>query len=170
LCAHYSWLAWLPAQGQRFAPLAVANTTRRTAKPTAAPGPLAKAAAVSFQIPHFLIEPISHIAVIVKTTNAKSLLNEIEKFLQDKKSNTWVINTKQEITHTPEQWNNQAYFKGAANTQNNEIEFHFGRYTNATKTWAALYPYYHGGFVSFLCDHFYGKFSSVTVEIRTDPK
>jgi|GEM_PF-6551601 len=105
-------------------------------------------------------------AVQVKCANASALLAKIEAYLVDPGSNTWAINAKREITHTPEQWRGQAYFTGQSNAENDRIIFAFSMAKTppaglTPKTRAQAYPYYHGRLVSFLFDHFHGQFEFV---------
>jgi hypothetical protein len=112
-------------------------------------------------------------AVHIRCEDAKALLATIEAHLATKKPETWAINTStRQITHTPDQWKDQAYFKGTAHKDNDIVTFAFtvGTITGKdAKTRDQVYPHYHGRFVSFLFDHFHGQFKRVIADADAVP-
>lgn len=114
-------------------------------------------------------------SILVRAKNANLLLDKITAHLAQGKSDTWSINpTTKQITHTPEQWKDQAYLTSTVDDDNNVLRFHFKMGTanpKYPKTRDDLYPYFHGRFVSFLFNHFHKQFERIiaTSDTETTP-
>jgi hypothetical protein len=115
-------------------------------------------------------------AVAVNCKYPTALLAKIMVFLREGRSKTWGLDdTRKRITHTPDQWNEAAFFDPTADDQNQRLRFEFAMGTQGlnpflkdAKTREEAYPYYHGRLISMLFDHFHEDFTGLAA--NTDIK
>lgn len=97
-------------------------------------------------------------AIIIKTTDAKKLLIELKKAIEEKQIDTWLYNDGY-FTHSPEQWKFKAWFK----PQVLEGELKFGIIPPKDKSISSsIYAIYHGRFIEMMLAHFDKDFSNIS--------
>lgn len=98
------------------------------------------------------------------TVNCESpivLLSGIKKAIKDKEIKTWGIVLIKEVeyfTHTPDQWNEKAFFESSIEVK--QLRFRLTWYKESEPD---IYTkgVYHGRFIEMICNHFGDKFSSI---------
>jgi hypothetical protein len=96
-------------------------------------------------------------AVIIKTPNPSGLLQAIYKAIDNKKIETWVYDKDKDLTHEPNQWKNEAWFR--PKIYNGELRFGILKQKDKTMS-KIIYGLYHGRFIEMLLTHFDDQFSS----------
>lgn len=97
-------------------------------------------------------------SLIVKTKNAKELLDEIKKAIDAKRIETWSYDSSGDFTHTPEQWKTKAWLRPQLG--NDEVKFGFLGNTTIITT-KMIYAVYHGRFAEMILSHFDEKIISI---------
>lgn len=94
-------------------------------------------------------------AIKVFTDCVDDLKKELNKKIEDGDIETWQIDQDGDLTHSPEQWRNKAWFHIFESSDDNENQLVFGIIGNKkipmTKS---LYAVYHGRFSEMLLSHF----------------
>ncbi|MDF2515934.1 MAG: hypothetical protein K0R59_1230 [Sphingobacterium sp.] len=95
-------------------------------------------------------------AIIIKTTSPQKLLAAIKEGINEDNIRTWSYDSDGDFTHTPEQWQNQAWLR----PQILAGELRFGILENKNKKLSkSIYGVYHGRFIEMLLTHFDTQFS-----------
>jgi hypothetical protein len=98
-------------------------------------------------------------AVKAICNNPQELLSEIKTAIRAGTVKTWELDTDGDLTHSPEQWKNQAWFRPSVQT--GQLVFMIiGQEGEAMST--EVYAVYHGRFIEMLLTHFDNKFSSAS--------
>lgn len=98
-------------------------------------------------------------AVTVFCGNPQGLLGEIKAAVRSRTVETWLLDSDGDFTHSPAQWQNQAWFRPSVG-QDRLVFYILGNRTYAmSKT---TYAVYHGRFIEMLLTHFDEKFSRAT--------
>ena len=98
-------------------------------------------------------------AVKAICSNPEKVLNEIKAAIRAGTVETWELDTDWDLTHSPEQWKNQAWFRPSVQT--GQLVFMIiGKESEAMST--EMYAVYHGRFIEMLLAHFDDKFSSAS--------
>lgn len=97
-------------------------------------------------------------AVKASCNNPQQLLADINAGIRAGKIVTWELDSAGDITHTPEQWKHQAWFR--PKVESGCLVFNIlGR--KSTKMTKEIYAVYHGRLIEMLLVHFDDKFSVV---------
>jgi hypothetical protein len=89
----------------------------------------------------------------------QQLLDAIKEAIRSGTVETWELDTDGDLTHSPEQWNNEAWFRPSVQT--GQLVFMIiGKESEAMST--EVYAVYHGRFIEMLLAHFDDKFSSAS--------
>jgi hypothetical protein len=113
-------------------------------------------------------------AIILKTSNPDSLLADIQQAIKHLETETWSIDGQELITHTPPQWNNQAFFVGYSLPAEGKLQFGIilpkspKVQPEPLKDTSDVYPHYHGRFIAMLFAHFSNRFTSLRVDTSPD--
>lgn len=93
-------------------------------------------------------------AIYIKTTKSKELLDKIKKAIDDGKIATWKYDEEGDFYHSPDQWEHSGWLR----------PFHadtyliFGIITPKNEIMSKLsYAVYHGRFIEMLLNHFDGE-------------
>ena len=96
-------------------------------------------------------------AIIIKTTSPTELLAAIKTSINGDKIQTWSYDSAGDFTHTPEQWQYEAWLR----PQILPGELRFGILGRKNKELSTvIYGIYHGRFIEMLLSHFDKQFSS----------
>jgi hypothetical protein len=98
-------------------------------------------------------------AVRVLCNNPQQLLEEIKAAIRGGTVKTWELDAAGDITHSPEQWKNKAWFRPVAEADRIVFKI-IGR--RSEKMLTSVYAAYHGHFIEMLLNHFDRKFSTAT--------
>ncbi len=95
-------------------------------------------------------------AVIVTCGSPSALLQEVKAAIQGGSVDTWFVDSDGDLTHSPPQWRNQAWFRPRLE-QGRLVFYILGKKGQAmTKP---LYGVYHGRLIEMLLTHFDLKFT-----------
>jgi hypothetical protein len=97
----------------------------------------------------------------VRATNSspQELLNEINAAIRAGKVVTWQLDSDGDLTHSPEQWKNQAWFRPVVESGALVFKILGRKGHRMTKE---VYGVYHGRLIEMLLVHFDVKFSAVS--------
>jgi hypothetical protein len=98
-------------------------------------------------------------AVRVFTDDPTGLLNRIKAAIRDGSIVTWELDVEGDLTHSPEQWKNLAWFRPVTSAYRVIFKI-LGR--NNTAMSRVTYGVYHGRFIEMLLTHFDLHFSRTT--------
>ena len=111
-------------------------------------------------------------AVIIKTTDAATLLAEIRSAVIKEKIPTWSWDSNEQFWHDTksQEWKDTASFRGSLKSgENGELRFGIIPFQNK-KISRPLYAALHGRFIEMLLSHFSGKLDYVFATSKvTDP-
>lgn len=100
-------------------------------------------------------------SITVLTSNPRGLIEKINKFVSEGKSQTWEIDSDGDFTHSPEQWKNEAWFTVSFI---NEDSIVFGMLPPIGDVITSeVYAIYHGRFSEMLLSHFDEDFSEIQI-------
>jgi hypothetical protein len=105
-------------------------------------------------------------AIEVKTSTPKWLLDAIKKAIDEGKTETWEYDADGDFTHKPEQWRNKAWLS----PQVSAGALNFGIIgTKRGGVSKLVYGVYHGRFIEMLLSHFDDDFStaSATAQLKS---
>lgn len=97
-------------------------------------------------------------AIIVTTASPRKLLTDIKAAIDEKKIDTWKYDSDGDFTHSPDQWNNRAWFRPDIRTDGLVFMILTPRQTAMSST---VYAVFHGRFIEMLLAHFDIDFSTV---------
>jgi hypothetical protein len=98
-------------------------------------------------------------AVRVFCDNPTELLANIKGAIRAGTVETWSLDSDGDLTHSPQQWKNKAWFRPSVETE--KVVFYLlGQKTE--KMSKEIYAIYHGRFIEMLLAHFDLKFSRAT--------
>jgi hypothetical protein len=98
-------------------------------------------------------------AVRVFCDNPTELLANIKAAIRAGTVETWSVDSDGDLTHSPQQWKNKAWFRPSVETE--KLVFYLlGQKTE--KMSKEIYAIYHGRFIEMLLAHFDLKFSRAT--------
>jgi hypothetical protein len=89
-------------------------------------------------------------AINFETTDPHKLLAAFKKAIDSKEVVTWSYDKDGDFTHTPEQWNHQAWLRPVTYTGRLTMNF-IGN--NKINTSTAIYGVYHGRFIESMLTH-----------------
>jgi hypothetical protein len=98
-------------------------------------------------------------AVRAQSSNPQLLLNQIKASIRNGSIQTWILDKDGDLTHSPQQWKNQAWFRPTV--EPSALVFRILGPQSATMT-TEVYAVYHGRLVEMLLAHFDRSFSSVS--------
>jgi hypothetical protein len=98
-------------------------------------------------------------AVRVFTGNPKSLMLLIKEAITNEKVQTWTLDSDGDLTHSPEQWKDRAWFR--PKLFDDRIVFHILGPTSKVLT-RTDYAVFHGRLIEMLLTHFDEKFTRAT--------
>jgi len=90
-------------------------------------------------------------AVRVICNDPQGLLNEIKTSIRNRTIETWLVDSDGDFTHTPNQWQNQAWFRPSVGQDRLEFYILGNRAHVMSKV---TYAVYHGRFIEMLLTHF----------------
>jgi hypothetical protein len=96
-------------------------------------------------------------AVIVVTPDPAGLLRGIKDQMTSGKIDTWSVDSDGDFTHTPPQWNKQAWLRPSVETDRIVLRILTPKGRNLSR---AAYAVYHGRFIEMLLTHADDKFSN----------
>ena len=106
-------------------------------------------------------------AIIIKTNTPSNLLAAIKKEIDEGKIQTWSYDSEGDFTHTPEQWEFDAWLR--PKIYNGELRFGILKNKNINLS-TVIYGVYHGRFIEMLLSHFDNKFTTVQATAqKADP-
>lgn len=105
-------------------------------------------------------------AVRVTGTDGDTLLRHIHKAIKDKVIDTWDLDNDGDLTHSPPQWRNKAWFR--PKTKENGLTFFILTPRGQTLS-RSLYGLYHGRLIEMLLNHFDAEFQSVAATAYAVP-
>jgi hypothetical protein len=102
-------------------------------------------------------------AIIIYTKNPNDFLDKIYSAIDKGDIDTWSYNTDKDLTHSPDQWKNKAWFRPITDIDilrfgivaNQKIEFTY-----------QLYGLYHGRFIETLLTHFNNEFIRISTTAK----
>lgn len=98
-------------------------------------------------------------AIEVKTSTPKWLLDAIKKAIDEGEIATWEYDADGDFTHKPDQWRNKAWLSPRVSTG----ALSFGIVgTKSGDMGKLVYGVYHGRFIEMLLSHFDGDFSTAS--------
>src|SRR5438270_9601468 len=89
-------------------------------------------------------------ALFFKTENPAGLLAAYKKAIDDNKVDTWKYDKDGDFTHTPEQWNLEAWLR--PKIELNQLAFYILKRTDRNLS-VTIYAVYHGRFCESLLKH-----------------
>lgn len=98
-------------------------------------------------------------AIIVTTSNPRKLLADIKEAIDAGTVETWKYDSDGDFTHSPHQWNLQAWFRPSIEPDGLLFRILTPRNTTMSKT---IYGVYHGRFIEMLLTHFDLNFARAT--------
>jgi hypothetical protein len=96
-------------------------------------------------------------AVTVFCSDPPGLLNDITSSILNRSIETWLVDSEGDLTHSPTQWQNQAWFRPLV-AQDRLAFYILGNRIQAMST--VTYAVYHGRLIEMLLSHFDGRFSN----------
>lgn len=106
-------------------------------------------------------------AIIIKTDTPKALLQAIKDQIDEKEILTWSYDNDGDFTHTPDQWNKQAWLRPVVGQ--GELTFGIIGPQDVGVT-SVIYGVYHGRFIEMVLSHFDKKFTRVSATaLLTEP-
>jgi hypothetical protein len=97
-------------------------------------------------------------SIHIKTNNPDKLLEDIRHKAMCQELDTWSIDEDGDFTHTPNQWQNEAWFRSVVRPD----ELVFGLVKRRDKEiLTVVYGVYHGRFAEMLLTHFDYQISSI---------
>lgn len=97
-------------------------------------------------------------AIIVTSGDPRKLLANIKEAIDRGSVETWKYDSDGDFTHSPAQWNRQAWFRPLVESDGLVFVILAPRNTTMSKT---IYGVYHGRFIEMLLTHFDLGFSRV---------
>jgi hypothetical protein len=104
-------------------------------------------------------------ALTAATSKPDALLAAIKKAIDDKKVETWAYDKDGDLTHTPDQWKNKAWFRPSV--EQGRLRFGLLGPKNSVMS-KLVYGVYHGRFIEMLLTHFDTSFTSATATAQAD--
>ncbi|MDE6192726.1 MAG: hypothetical protein K2M83_01910 [Muribaculaceae bacterium] len=100
-------------------------------------------------------------SLTVLTSTPQALLEKINKFVREGKSQTWEIDADGDFTYKPEQWKNEAWFTVSLIKEDFIV---FGMWPPVGKTISSeVYAVFHGRFLEMLLTHFDEDFTEIQI-------
>lgn len=95
-------------------------------------------------------------AVMVQCKSPYDLLNKIKASIENGVVQTWTLDSDGDLTHSPDQWRSEAWFRPALE-QDRLVFYILGKRTKPMSK--AVYGVYHGRLIEMLLTHFDLDFS-----------